>query len=267
MAGGVASTAGAASAEGAPRTAALHDGGATHAAARKARAAIGTPPAVPKGAHPISALRSSTTLQIQVVLTPQDPTALAAYAQEVSTPGSVYYRRFLDPAQFATVFGPSAQSIDTVDASLRAEGLVPGRISADHLSIPVRARAGALARGLSTSFTRYRLKSGRVVFANTKAPQLPAVAARSVQDIVGLDDLVVAQSGAVRVKGSRRAMTPPEGAPQVQTGGPQPCASADGGAASGAYTADEVASAYGFSSLYGQGDEGSWTKSSDPNPG
>jgi kumamolisin len=44
----------------------------------------------------------------------------------------------------------------------------------------------------------------------------------------------------------------------VSTGGPQPCAAATAeGEESGSYTADELASAYDFSALYGAGDEGS----------
>jgi len=41
------------------------------------------------------------------------------------------------------------------------------------------------------------------------------------------------------------------------TGGPQPCSQASSAASQqGAYTADQIAGAYGFSSLYQSGDQG-----------
>ena len=86
-------------------------------------------------------------------------------------------------------------------------------------------------------------------------PLLPDAAAAAVQDIVGLDDLIDAQPGAIRAPAHRQSGLHLV-SPQVQTGGPQPCATATVPSAPGAYTADQVASAYGFSDLYGQGDEG-----------
>ena len=114
-----------------------------------------------------------------------------------------------------------------------------------------------LAKAFSTGFARYRLRSGRVAFANTKAPSLPAQAAIDVEGVVGLDNLTVEQSGAVHVKAPKASGRVPHAASaQIDTGGPQACAAAGTGGSAGAYTADQVAAAYGFSTLYGQGDLG-----------
>lgn len=246
-------------AQGSPRPvtqAAAHSAGSP--VRGSSRQPVGTAPAIPAGAKKVSGLPSATPLKVDVVLKPSNPSGLAAYASGVSDPASPSYRHFLGRGQFASLFGPSSQTVHDVVAALQAEGLHPGRISADHLTIPVRATAAALAKGLSTGFSEYRLKSGRVAYANTSAPELPSDVATQVVDVAGLDDLVEPQAGAVRVNLSHKATGSSLHAPlspQVVTGGPQPCTAASSHSST-AYTADEIASAYGLSDLYGQGDEG-----------
>ncbi len=219
---------------------------------------IVAPPAVPSGATKISALPDTTALTADVVLKPANPSGLADYAHQVSTPGSPGYHHYLPKGAFASQFGPSPQTITAVESGLRSHGLTTARVSADHLTISVRATADQLARGLSTSFSRYRLQDGRIAFANATSPELPADVAGDVQDITGLDNLFEAQSGALHANAAP-AVTPGHaavGVPQVATGGPQPCSAASAASSVGAHTADQVASAYGFSALYGQGDQG-----------
>ena len=101
------------------------------------------------------------------------------------------------------------------------------------------------------------MHGGRIAYANTVAPQIAGAAAPFVQTVVGLDDLAVPTP-------TLQAPTPAAGAgsgtvarPHVATGGPQPCGTAvNDGVADSAYTTDQVASSYGFSSLYGHGDLG-----------
>ena len=215
---------------------------------------VGTAPSAPTGAQALTAPPTTTSIQVTVVLQPRDPAALAQFATEVSTPGTPLYRHYLARGQFPSVFGPTAASIDTVEATLRAEGLHPGTISADHLSIPVTATTGELANAFSIGFRRYQLPGGRVAYANTAAPLIPAGAAGLVQGVIGLDDLQLDQpvGPLLSAKGSSTASIP-----HVVTGGPQPCSTAVTDASEdGAYTADQLASAYQFSSLYGAGDLG-----------
>jgi len=84
---------------------------------------IGSVSAVPQGSTPLGAVRSTTTLRIDVVLSPRDPAALNQYATEVATPGSKLYHAYLARGQFAHVFGPTSATIASVTAALRASGL------------------------------------------------------------------------------------------------------------------------------------------------
>jgi subtilase family serine protease len=231
--------------------AALHSGPAA-ASARGIR--VGPAPLLPAAARLLGALPVSTPLKVAVALAPRDPAGLAAFAGAVSTPGSALYRDYITPGQFAQRFGPTPAQIASVRASLRAHGLTPGAVSANGLAMPVTATAGALGHALSISFSRVLAPDGRVAIANTAAPLFDSGVARLVQGVVGLDSLSVPVPLAVHPRG---VPTSRVSAPHVVTGGPQPCAPAST-AAPGlqAYTIDQIAAAYGFSGLYGQGDEG-----------
>jgi Pro-kumamolisin, activation domain/Putative Ig domain/Bacterial Ig-like domain (group 3) len=220
---------------------------------------VGSVPAMVRGAHRIGALAGSAKISVDVMLAPRSAAALQAYAMDVSSPGNSLYRRYLTVGQFAARFGPTASAVSAVESAIRAAGLRPGLLASDHLMLPVTATAGQFATAFSTGFERYHLPGGRVAFANTRAPVLPAAAAPYVQAVVGLDNLTPPQPvGLAGPAGLAEATeSPSTESPQVVTGGPQPCeAATDDAPGNYAYTADQVASAYNFSALYGAGDEG-----------
>ena len=219
------------------------------------RVRVGGPPTHPAGSKVIGTLPGGTRLSITVALKPRDHAALASYATEVATPGTSVYRHYLTVAQFRKRFGPSDGQIAVVEDALRSQGLQPGHASPNGLSVPISATAAAVARALSISFEQVQLQGGRVAFANTEGPQFPASAASAIQGVIGLSTLARAEPLDRRAIRSHTASA--RSIPHVVTGGPQPCASATSDAATfGAYTADELASAYQFSSLYGAGDRG-----------
>jgi hypothetical protein len=228
-------------------------------AAQAATVRVGRTPAVPAGARLVGMVPAATRLHVSVTLRPRDPAALTAYARAVSTPGSPSYRRYLTPAQFARRFGATAAQIRAVRRSLRAQGLTPGAVSRGALSISVVASAGRLERAFSVSLTRMALRNGASAIRASSAPALPARLARAVQSVVGLDTAAAPQPLLVRARpGSRGG--PGRGSlarGHVVTGGPQPCAAASAAApGQQAYTADQIASAYGFSGLYAARDSG-----------
>ena len=226
------------------------------AAARPAQVRVGSPPRHPRRSKVVGGLATGTQLPVTVTLKPRDPAALAAYAAGVSTPGSPIYHHYLSVSAFRDRFGPTAQDIAAVQSSLAASGLRPGPVSANGLAIPVSATAGELGHAFSLSFQKVALATGRTAFANTQAPQFNASVAGNVQGVIGLDSLAVPHPQGIRT-GVDRAKNPRALKPNVATGGPQACSTAAGTASDqGVYTADQIASAYRFSSLYAGGDEG-----------
>jgi hypothetical protein len=197
-------------------------------------------------------------LRVRVALKPHSAASLAAYAQAVSTPGNADYRHFLTPAQFRHRFGATAAQVARVRAALRARGLRPGPASAGGLSIPVTATAAQLERAFSLSLRRIVQRGRRPAVAATAAPALDARAAAAVQSIVGLDTTAARRPELARP--TRSSARQARARPRVVTGGPQPCVAAQATAPTdNAYTADEIASAYGFAGLYAAGDTGAGT--------
>jgi subtilase family serine protease len=198
-------------------------------------------------------------MHVTVTLEPRDPAALEAFADAVSTPGSPQYRHYITPAEFAQRFGAPADQVQAVQASLQAHGLNPGAPSANGLSIPVSASAGTLAQAFKVSFAHVTLQNGTSAIANQEAPTLDGDVAPDVQAVLGLNTLSPARPLLAR---AHAAGASAHLLPRVVTGGPQPqpsCTSDLGFAkaqSDGGFTADQIASAYGFSGLYQSGDEG-----------
>jgi subtilase family serine protease len=224
------------------------------------RVRIGHLPRLAASAKVIGALAASTPMQVTVALKPRDPAALAAFAQAVSNPASAVYREYLSPSQFAQRFGATASQLAAVESSLRAHGLNPGPASANRLSVPVRATAVQIEHAFSLSFKRLALTGGRQAVVASAAPALDTRIAGDVQAVLGLSSLSAPHPQLLRpavLRPSLRSGLSARATPHVVTGGPQPCADATTAAQQqSAYTADHIASAYRFSSLYGQGAQG-----------
>ncbi|MGZ4297398.1 MAG: protease pro-enzyme activation domain-containing protein [Solirubrobacteraceae bacterium] len=219
---------------------------------------IGRAPVIPAGATARGALPQSASIDVAVALSPRDPAAMAAYAQAVSTPGSALYHRYLTVAQFAQRFGPTASAVASVRAALQAQGLHPGPLAANGLSMDVSSSAARLSSALSTSFERYEVRGGRTAFANTSAPALPSVIAGLVRGVVGLDSLQApTPAGVVRQPATRRR--PATRGSTRSNAAPGSSGACTAATVTGGYTAAQIASAYGFGDLYAAGDGGSGT--------
>ncbi len=222
---------------------------------------IGTAPALVTGTQPLAAVASAQPLRVSVALRPRDARALTAYAEAVQNPVSPDYREYLSPRQFAARFGPNARTITTVENALRRAGLRPRVLEANHLSLDVVADAGAFEKAFHLELAHVLLPSGRAALVNLQAPALPASVAADVQAIVGLDGLQTMRSSLERQNAKRASLNPRSATPTTharqkhQT--PEACRAARTAASEQeAYTADQIASAYGFDGLYADGDEG-----------
>lgn len=231
-------------------------GATAGAGAAPASVAVGGVPALAAGATSLGGLASTAPLRLTVVLAPRDPAGLAARATAVSTPGSPLYHRYLGVGQFAARFGASADAVAAVRATLGKDGLTPGALAPDGLSIAVSGTALQASQAFAVSLRRYREGAGRQVYANTTAPRLPAALGGVVQDVLGLDDVQAAAPASLR----RRAVPPlahTASGPFTGGVGPAPCPAASSGTGpSGPYTVDQVARAYGMGGLYAGGDRG-----------
>jgi Pro-kumamolisin, activation domain/Putative Ig domain/Subtilase family len=225
---------------------------------------------LPQGAQVVGALPApeKEKLHLTVALEPQDPSGLENYAAEVATPSSPLFHHYLSVSQFAQSFGATPAQIATVKSALQAQGVSVGTPMANDLTLPVTGSAAQVEKAFSTSLSQVKLPTGRVAYANLEPPAVPASAAQFVQGVIGLDSVPREEPQGLSLA---PAFHPPEalskpasathnGASQIVTGGPQPCEQAENApkevAAGTGYTDDKIASAYGFSTLYQQGDLG-----------
>jgi len=198
---------------------------------------------------------TANTVHGTVALAPRNPSALAAYAASVTTPGSPLYRHYLTVAQFALRFGASTSAIAKVRMALAARGVTVGALTANRLALEVTTAAGSPKTNAASFMPDLDSHPSAMPLAAGDVDGL-------VQAVIGPSAAVPSASVTVRAgpvfdpvrTGSSRAAPLPRAAGAA---GPQPCAAARAAAAStGAHTADEIASAYGLSSYYATGDEG-----------
>ena len=235
--------------------------GVTGATAATPLVKVGSTPKIPSGARTVGALNATKTLHLTIALQPQDPSGLQALATSVSTPGSPDFRQYLTVPEFAQRFGAPPLAINAVRSALSAQGMNVGTATANDLTLPVTGTAAQVEKAFSTSISQVKLSNGRTAYANTVAPALQPSIANYVQGVIGLDDVSPDQPAglATQKPGTAGGLSRSNAvSPHVLTnGGPQPsCTGATDLQAQHGLTADEVATAYQFSGLYGAGDFG-----------
>jgi Pro-kumamolisin, activation domain/Bacterial Ig-like domain (group 1)/Invasin, domain 3 len=222
-------------------------------------------PFVPKGDVDLGALNPTTPLTVRVAVAPRNATGLSEMAAEVSDPTSPLYRHYLKAGAYARQFGPTPNTISNVRKALSVEG-VQTSVSSDHLVISAHGDASDLGAAFGTSFDSYLTSSGRRAYANTKAPSLPSQAAGSAISVVGLSNLVLPHPELVRPTHARTEKSAPSSqtsndskprSASPEDSGPDACSAASNEAEDGGYTANELASAYDFTSAYANDNTGS----------
>ena len=175
---------------------------------------VEAPPKLPAGTRLIGNEPSGASLRIDVVLKPRDPQALAQFATAVSTPGNPDYRHFVPRGEVGPEFGATNAVVAEVESALRQAGLSPGPVSSNGLLIPVLTTAGQAESAFRTGINQYRLSTGRLAYANTTAPSLPASVVPSVEAVIGLDDLLQVEPQ-LEPSGPTSSYAPPGSGPRA----------------------------------------------------
>jgi subtilase family serine protease len=240
-------------------------GAAAEAAGPRVPLAASVAPRLPLGAALLGAVSPGATMTVTVTLAIPDQAALTTFLNGLAEPSSPYYQQYLSPGQFGPMFGPSLGQVAVVESALRADGLSPGPVAPDRLSVPVTATASAIEHAFGVTLDRYRLAGGRLGFANTSAPRISTAVAPLVQGVLGLNNLYPEQPAddpASSPAAIRPAVVRAIAGPTATSGtarptvnpGPQPCAAISGGLSG--LTADAVAAHYGLAQRYAEGDYG-----------
>jgi len=127
------------------------------------------------GSHPVWATPAAAA--------GRDPAGLAAYAAQVSDPGSALYGRYLTPAQYLQRFGPTTAQVRAVRQWLTGAGLRVTTVTSHYVGItgPEAALPAAFGTGL-----RYYRVDGVVQRAPQQPLTVPAAVASAVLTVAGL---------------------------------------------------------------------------------
>jgi subtilase family serine protease len=131
----------------------------------------------------------STTAQqsTRIYLASQNPQALNAYAQAVSTVNGPDYGRFLSAAQTQAEFGPSAAAVAQVKSWIGSAGL---KITSETPQyIEVAGTVSATQTAFGTSIHKYATASG-VVEGTTGDIQIPTSLSSAILGVSGIDGQV-----------------------------------------------------------------------------
>jgi subtilase family serine protease len=204
--------------------------------------AIASSPGRPRGGHAGRRAESGPRRHLRAV-----------YSEGVATPGSPLYHHYLSVGEFVSRFAPTAAQVAAVRASLVRNGLAPGAISANGLTLPMTARAGTVETAFSTSLHRFALPNGQTGLANTDRLSIDPSVAGLVQGIVGLNTLAPT---APRITVAHAKQRVRHAAASAADG--QGCSAARTQAASQAgYTTSQIAARYHLDDLYAAGIQGS----------
>ncbi len=209
---------------------------------------------LPPGARILGPTDPSAVVTVDVAMQPRDPAALAAGARAVTTPGDPGYHRYLARGEFGATYGPTGTAQVSTAAWLASTGLHPGAPTGGGLLVPVRGTVSQLEAAFGTPLVDAQLGGGGVVRYATRPPEVPASLAGDIVGVLGLSTSAPRRPHVLLGPADGTAARAP-GRPvpaAVAHQGPVPCADASG-TGNGTWTADQLAAAYGFDSLYGQG--------------
>ena len=199
-----------------------------------------TIPSLVRQSSVIGQVQPSQPLSLSIVLSLRQADLLQQYVQAVSTPGSVVNHRYLQPAQFDALYGPTQQDVQRVTSYLQAQGLSVTRTGSEVLH--ASANVGTVEQAFHTQINTYRARDGHTFYANANAPLLPTTIRPLVQSIGGLSNALQRQHPPLRshhLTGSSAVST------QTQTSCP--------GTGSHYFTPAQLATGADFAPLYNAG--------------
>jgi hypothetical protein len=204
--------------------------------ARPAGDATEDVPRIPAGAVLLGPTPVKQALHVEIALRPRDPSAVTDFVASISNPKSSKFRHYLKPGQFESKFGPPVAQVQDMTTNLERAGFTVAHQSPTSLLVSAVGTVGTVEQEWHVQLMDYRLRNGRIAYANTNDPTVPSGSTDTEEAVLGLDDLTTPGPSFVTV----------DSAPAAPS-----CTNAPG------FDAPYLATAYDFNALYGMGDLGS----------
>jgi subtilase family serine protease len=132
---------------------------------------------------------TSSSMSVEVVLAPSNPSVLSQMLQNAYDPQSAGYHQWLSRGQFDAQFAPSSSTVAALTSYLQSLGLNVQQTSSPFL-LRASGPSSAVEAAFNTSIHNFRNPNGIGYFANTSALKLPANVISGVLGVVGLTNTV-----------------------------------------------------------------------------
>jgi kumamolisin len=142
-------------------------------------------------AHFLGHKDPSSTVELALTLPLQNQDKLQTLLKELYDPGNARYHHWITPSEFAKQFGTSLTDYNAVIGFAAAHGLKIVDTSPTHTMLLVSGSTSAVESAFGTRLNEYKLSSGRVVYGPESQPTLPAAIAGRVNEVAGLDNIVI----------------------------------------------------------------------------
>ncbi|MFZ0037699.1 MAG: protease pro-enzyme activation domain-containing protein [Candidatus Acidiferrales bacterium] len=146
------------------------------------------PEAIPtndRGALPYETRMEHMMLQLQ--RSPEQEKALRQYIDELETPGSPNYHKWLTAQQFGERYGLAQRDLDTITGWLSGHGLIVNRVYPNRILIDFSGTVGQVREAFQTEIHSLDV-DGAKHYANMSDPKIPAALAPAVVGVVSLHD-------------------------------------------------------------------------------
>ena len=135
--------------------------------------------------HPTDCQKS---LHLAIAMKMRDKAGLDAFLAAVNDPQSPEYHQYLTPQQLADRFGPTQATLNRFTAFLRNQGFSHVTAASDRMLVDAWAPVSTVEQAFAVNIADFAF-SGRVVYAPTNEPSVPADLGGVLLYIGGLDDL------------------------------------------------------------------------------
>jgi subtilase family serine protease len=152
---------------------------------------------IPRSVHPLAHAGNdvgptdpATPLERMILafrIAPEKQARLEAVLVAQHDPASHWYRRWLSPAEFANLFGPSPEEVAEATAWLASHGLQIDEVAGSRMWVNFSGSVPAVERAFRTRMRNYRV-GGRLHHANATDPSIPRALTRAVAGVVTLHD-------------------------------------------------------------------------------
>jgi len=138
-------------------------------------------------------LAQGEPVHVTLSLNLRNEAKLDKFLQDLRTPGTASYGKFLTPAQFAAQYAPTEKDVAAVVAHLRKSGFVNIKVAPNRQLVSADGTAATVQTGFRTALKHFQ-QDGRKVFANADAAQVPTALGGIVGSVLGLQNVAVAQT-------------------------------------------------------------------------